>query len=398
METLDNNMEFQQPLYYNAELLGKPTPPIYRANISGKRYYFMIDKKNNMVREGSVTSILGSVMPKNEYLIKWIAELGYDAAMRKVGRSADYGTLEHICLSQYLVHGRFDLGTLPIRIAQYKAQKRIDYDTYFWKDDLAKDMASWDQFCKDHDVRPVAISLMLMSSDLGYAGELDLVCTMTIGTGQNGAILKGDYKVSKDGTVEDKRQRIIALIDWKSGKNGFYAQHEAQLHMYKALWDEYYPNTPIDKVYNWASKAWDESPTYSIKDQTFSPEQYKIPHYVALFDINERTKEEKKFIEVSGILELGKNNNNIRIMNFEERIRKIKKFDPPAEEPEPEPAQVLKELVPELNITEPAVDVIQDLGTPNAEPVTDIPDFINATTMNGKTHRIKELTNLFNTK
>jgi hypothetical protein len=110
---------------------------------------------------------------------------------------------------------------------------------------------------KEHEVRPIAIELVL-TSKMGFASAIDLVCEMTIGTSANGKILKKDIN---NGTC----QRVTAIVDWKSG-NGFYESHAFQLEAYKKLVDEHFPDLNIEKLYNLSPKA--DSLKCEMKDQT----------------------------------------------------------------------------------------------------------------------------------
>ena len=65
---------------------------IRRTNIGKDRYYYFLDEAKNLVKLPSVTTIIDRVIPKDEYLIKWIAELGYEEAKEYTKQAADYGT------------------------------------------------------------------------------------------------------------------------------------------------------------------------------------------------------------------------------------------------------------------------------------------------------------------
>lgn len=313
-----------KPLYINyAKLIHQPRT-LFRQNASGKRYYYYVSDEGEFLSYPSVTSILSATMTTSPWLIKWIAEFGFQEAEKKKNKQADYGTLMHICLSDFLIHKKFDFGTLPARIYTFKQSKHIDYDTTYWAQELEKDIYAFHAFAAQYNVKPLAIGIMLVSNELGFAGELDLVVEMTIGTGQNGKVLKTDIKLDKNSEIViDKRRVITAIMDWKSGRNGFYAQNEAQLHMYKALWDENYPHCKVDALYNWSPKEWNDEPDWNFKDQTASSEGEKIQHYLNIFKIDDAKRKEKIFPEVNGIIELGIMNGNLRTETFEQRAKRL---------------------------------------------------------------------------
>ena len=327
---MNNEFEELHPMFYDTTKLIRQPQIVYRTNDGKQRYYYSISDQGKIVRLPSVTTVLSAVMPKSEYLIKWISDMGKQAAERKMNQAADYGTLMHMCQSQYLLDKKFDMATIPARINTYKISKRIDYDTRFWRYDLEKDMMAFHKFCYDHDIEPIAISLMLMDEEMGIAGELDIAVRMTIGTGENGKINKTDLVYEKDGvTVKtDKRRRITAIIDMKSGRHGFYPTHEAQLKMYEGMWNRKYPENIVDKVFNWSPKDWDTEPGYNLKDQTDSIEGQKIGKYIELFNIDENARTAKRFTHITGLIELGVMNGNVRVEEFGERMRRIHRIQP----------------------------------------------------------------------
>ena len=72
-------------------------------------------------------------------------------------------------------------------------------------------------------------------------------------------------------TLQTKEGRKTAIVDFKSGRNGFSEEHELQLHLYRDMWHENFPEHQIDKVFNFSPKDWrKEKPTYNFKDQTES--------------------------------------------------------------------------------------------------------------------------------
>lgn len=319
---MEKNFEIIEPIYIDKERIPVQPVQVYRTMRGQKRYYYSIDKTGRVLTLPSVTTVLSSVMPTSEFLIKWISDMGKQKAEQRMKEAADYGTLMHICFSDYLLRRTFDIETIPARIDTFKRTNRISYDTRFWRYELEKDMMAFHVYCYVHDVKPVAISIMLMSEKLGIAGEIDVVVDKKIGTGQNGNILKTDITFNKDGSLkEDRTRRVLCIEDWKSGRHGFYPQHEAQLHLYKNLWEDNFPFMPIDRVFNWSPKEWNTEPAYTVKDQTDSREARKIDKYIELFNIDQEEKNEKSYVDVHGTLELGKMNGNIDVLTFEQRAQ-----------------------------------------------------------------------------
>jgi hypothetical protein len=330
------------PLYYDKDVLVKSPEVLYRTQHNGNRYYYTIS--NNIFKKyPSVTTVLDKVMPTSEYLIKWISQYGWEKAQDIKVQKAQYGTLLHILISQYLVDQKFNADALEAVIATYKYSNNISFDTSSWCDELKKDIYAFHVFAAKYEVEPIAISIMLLSDKLKIAGELDMVIKMRVGTGVNGTILKNDIKVDKSGVIkEDKTRVVTAILDIKSGRHGFYPSNEAQLHLYKGMWDENFPHIPIDALYNWAPKSWNEEPDYTLKEQSTSNESKKIQHYIDLFQIDEDNNPRSKSIPViQGTFELGKVNGNLKVKSLDSVLEKSIEFLP--EEPNcTEPVKIFK--------------------------------------------------------
>lgn len=313
-----------KPLLYNHNVLLTDPPIVYRHDVKGWRKYYSINKLLKYIEKSSVTTILDKVMPLPFWLEQWRASYGINKANEIMKQAGFYGTLLHTCLGDYLIAKKFDLSTIPARIRTYVYSNRISFDTWDWDDKLRHDILAFHHFVMHYNVNPLAVELVLISDDKGYGGAIDLVCEMTIGSGENGKILKTDIKFDKNGEIrEDKTRRVIAIIDFKSGRHGFSESNEAQVHMYKNLFTEHYPHVPIEKVFNWAPKDWNKSdaPSYFLKDQTDSPEQFCIEHYVSIFNIKQLHLENNQYHHIDGTLEYGKNNLDtvLRVETFEQR-------------------------------------------------------------------------------
>ena len=360
-----------KPLFYDKEKLIKQPEIIFRSNIGQKRYYYSIDDQGKLKRSPSVTTVISNEMPMSEWLVKWIARWGYERAMEKRDQAGDYGTFFGICGSQYLIDKRFDLATLKPRLDVFKQTQKIDYSTDYWIYRAKEDLYALHCFAVDYDIKPIAIEIMLFSK-LGFAGAIDIVVEMTIGTGQNGRILKTDRKYDKKSgqLIEDKTRRIIAIIDWKTGRHGFFQQNEAQLHFYKILWAENYPHVPVDAIFNWSPKEWSEADTqYNLKEQSNSLESYRIMNYLRNYQISDKSAE-RTFKRIEGVLELGKMNGNLKYESFNERVKRIHKIYP-------EPKEVLTAAPPEqiyetTTVEKPKNTLVDEVNNIFSQPTEEI--------------------------
>jgi hypothetical protein len=266
--------------------LEQPPYALYRVDGGETRWYYREDKD---AYYPSVTSVIGATTPTPYGLLQWMKKHGEEADAER-DKAAAYGTWLHIQIARLLINKSYDMSgiTDSLYMAATDAGVRLDHTD--WVNRGQHDILSFEQFRRDHDVTPTAIEACL-TSDSGYAGAVDLVCTMKIGTGRNGAFLKRD----------NGGQEITAIVDFKSGRKGFYESHEIQLHMYAAMVRENFGIT-ADRLYNWSPSDWRTSPTFKLKDQTESRHAAKIPHLLEIFKIEGRGGPGKR-LSVSGVID-----------------------------------------------------------------------------------------------
>lgn len=285
---------------------------IWQLNSSGHRYYYRYDDNGNPEFFPSVTTVLSQTMPKSKYLFDWILEKGIDEAERYKNERADYGTFMHGEFAKLIIARSYDFDGLKGSLKKYMEQKRLPDDFIYHADELKKDILAFAQFVIDYDVRPLAVEIALVHPFNRYAGMIDLPCTM----------------LSRIGGKE----RITAIIDFKSGRKGFYEEAEIQLHMYREMWDANFDNLKIDKLFNWSPKAWRKRPSYNLKDQTDSPNAKKIPALLHIAAI-EDNKKDNTFTAISGVIDLDTNKrltDNVVSLTLSELV----KSKPIKEEPE----------------------------------------------------------------
>jgi hypothetical protein len=170
-----------------------------------------------------------------------------------------------------------------------------------WLPKIRKDVLAFAQFVRDYNVKPLAIEIGLVHPDYHYAGCIDLPCIMT------------DPKTGK---------QFTAIVDFKSGRKGFYEEHELQLHLYREMWNVNYPETPVARVFNFAPKDWRTKPTYNLKDQTDSVNARKLPYLLALASIEDEKRDNTLTI-VRGVLDIdnGKIADNILTLSLADLIK-----------------------------------------------------------------------------
>lgn len=315
-------------VYFNADALKEPAYRLFQLNSDGHRYYYRFNDAGEPEFYPSVTTLLKQVMPTPPALLDWMIANGKDGSTEKRDLAAAYGTFMHGEFEKLIINRRYDFDSVPAALLAYMERENLPEKVFSeWLPKVRKDVLAFAQFIKDWNVKPLAVEIGLYHPKFHYAGCLDLPCVMT------------DPKTGKSFT---------ALVDFKSGRKGFYEEHELQLHLYKDAWNCWYESMPITRVFNFSPKDWRKAPTYNLKDQTDSVNAKKLPYLLALATIEDEKRDNTLTI-VRGVLDLdkGKISDNILNLSLAELIKtKAAEKDAPeqaAKAPEktdaPEPAK-----------------------------------------------------------
>lgn len=275
--------EEMRAMFFDAESLVEPPYRVWQLNSKGHRYYYRFNEAGEPEFYPSVTTILSQTLPMSPFLLKWITDKGLEEAERYKGERAAYGTYMHKAFEELIINRSYDLDSLKTDLCAYIEANRLPGDFIYYADDLKKDILAFAQFVKDYDVRPYAVEIALVHPWRGYAGLIDMPCSM----------------LAKPGSEE----RINAIVDFKSGRKGFWEENEIQLHLYKDLWNANFENVRIERVFNFAPKDWRKKPTYTLKEQTDSPNAKKIPALLALSQIEDE-KRDDVFTFITGRVDL----------------------------------------------------------------------------------------------
>ena len=312
--------------YFNEDALQEQPEPVYRLDSSGHRYYYTFDESGEPIFYVSVTTLIKQTLPTSPQLIKWIADMGYEESQRYAQERAAYGTFMHSQLAELLIARSYNLNGLKERLKMYIESEQLPGDFINYADDFKKDILAFAQFMKDTDLKPLAIELVLTNPQDGYAGAIDLCAEITI---EEKGFFGETYKTGANAgkPKETKRQRRVrAIIDFKSGRKGFFPEHEVQLLAYKTMWNMHFENYPVEKVYNWSPKDWrGTTPTYNFKDQTDSKNALKLPYLVELARIEDE-KRDNTVVSCAGIIDLDKPDfeGNITELSLAEVVKKRK--------------------------------------------------------------------------
>lgn len=307
--------EEMKTMFFDSAALVEPPYRVFQLNSSGHRYYYKFDDEGNPEFYPSVTTIISQTVPKSKHLIEWIAKTGiHQSESYKMERAA-YGTFMHGIFERLVIERTYNLDNLKNELKLYIQTNSLPDDFIYNADELKKDILAFAQFMIDYDVRPLAVEIALVHPHYKFAGMIDLPCSM----------------LEKIGGIE----RINAIVDFKSGKKGFYEDHEIQLGFYRELWNVNFKNKKIDRIFNFAPKDWRKKPSYSLADQTNSVNIKKVPYLLELAAI-EDSKKSNVFTAISGVINLDGNtdfNENILSLTLSELIKRKQPKDKTPIEP-----------------------------------------------------------------
>lgn len=311
-------------MFFDAQALKHPSAPLYRMDSTNHRYYYRWEGETPVFYT-SVTTMIKNTLPTSPHLIKWLIDKGGDNGHDEAMERAAYGTFLHTQCAELLIGGKYNLDKLSEKLTKFLTGEHLPPDRISWADELKKDVLAFAQFIIDTRVKPLAIEICLYHPTDGYAGAIDLVCELEVEEkGFYGEVyLSGANKGQPKETKQTRR--VIAILDIKSGRKGFYESHEIQLHAYNAMWSAHFPDVKIERLYNWSPKEFrGVTPTYNLKDQTDSNNAQKLKHLVQLAKI-EDSKRRNIITVTSGEIDVLKGlERNISEKTFEQLVSENK--------------------------------------------------------------------------
>jgi hypothetical protein len=303
-------------MYFAPDCLMVTPWPIYRYHYKGDRFYYYLtpevqdydpqDKPPVKFAVGC-TTLTRKTIPADEFLTKWIAEMGYDAAIEYRDLRAKYGSLLHTLIATMLIKRVSNLDTYDEVVRNYCKINGVVTNQAAWVDDLKQDVLAFAQFVKDYNVKPLAIELSLVSPRLGVAGTLDILCEMDYTEkGYYGEVYASGAQ--KGQPKEGKRtRRVLAIVDNKSGRKSTGGVHNAaQLAVLKLLLKDNYPQYADSdiRLYNWHPKDWRTAPDYTLADQTNNFSDKAVGYIIGMYNELYPNVEDKKTLDMFGVVNL----------------------------------------------------------------------------------------------
>lgn len=294
---MSNGFEFftieETQFDYLSEQIHLNAPPVYRVELprADGRFYTMFDEGRPILLTSGTTAITDGYVDKEKdrALMKWRQGLitqGINPDEYTVLRQ-DYGTILHAIYGDLLSGLRIPMGThSECNFEEYLrgiistknlkiSEKSIDYVVNTAVDELRKDIMSFIQWVKDYKVIPLAIEHMGAYPKYKVGSAIDLICSIEISDKQEvetGEVFKrGPRKGEAKTETKVIKRRVIIVVDFKSGKKGFFGAHALQLELYRRIVVEIFGIYELYGVYNFAPADWRTEPSYHFKCQSNNP-------------------------------------------------------------------------------------------------------------------------------
>lgn len=278
---IENNkgitLEEVKAAYFDKDAIITTPTKVYKFEHPAAKFYFTYDmdefKPNFFI---SVSSVLDSQVPMAKEIIEMMVKMGKNAFDEHVRERKMYGMIMDRTFKNLLIKKEVDLMEVPQIVSDFMVEHSLSYNQEWWTEELRKDILSFGNWVYDYNVKPLSIGQLLVSENLGIGGEIDLVCMM-------------NDKGYTDKTPELMRKRVIRIVDFKSGKKGFYDTNILQLGYYKEVWNENFPEYPCDSIANWGGKNWRSEANYEFKVHDSNPVLAKCEYYLELAKIDNIT-------------------------------------------------------------------------------------------------------------
>jgi hypothetical protein len=268
--------ELVLPEFFDADALKTPTKITYRIDNQGERLYARKTDDNELKVVPSVSTILRN-LPTSPHLLKWYGNEfpDYEAAQEYVMQRAEYGTFMHMMFKEILLGNvlMFNAAMLGESFAEYLksiGKKSDAFNLIEVGQDLKQDLWAFVQFCNTYKVKPLAIEYIVFGDK--YGGAIDLICKMTITKTRKVDNLQSERMFAflpEAGEVVEERE-VVAQVDFKSGRKEFYESNQLQLHAYRELWNQEWPQHQIEIIANYGCK------NYRLPVKKSEPYRFKV--------------------------------------------------------------------------------------------------------------------------
>lgn len=251
LKVLNDTDIFQEVVADLVNIEGIASPfRLYRYDKGQDRHYFVSMNEGDAVQPVlSVTSFTQKVLNNAYVLMKWQDNVGgLDVANYIKNMRAEYGTFLHIIFGEIMKTGEYNFDEYKRRAWETAYSMGYKFEAEMWVEDVIEDVIGFITFLIEREVEIMALEFPIADIEIGLGGTMDLICSMKFGT-----------------------KRVNAIVDFKSGRKGFFEGHELQLGVYKLLWNKLYGEVfEISHVFNFAPCGVGAKERYKLKNQTES--------------------------------------------------------------------------------------------------------------------------------
>lgn len=243
------DVEFIQEVIPDMVIDGIESPyRLFRYDKAEDRYYYRF-VGGEAIGYLSMTSYAGMALPTSKFLIDWIADNGQEQSEYIKNERANYGTLTHVILTEIGRSRQGSFDEIKRRAFEEAISLGYKYEAVEWQEGVLNDVISFLFFLKERNAKIIAAEFPICSDKYGLGGCIDWVLEFDFG----------------------RNTRVNAILDYKSGRKGFYDSHIFQLHGYKTVWNDIYGDIfPVTHVFNIApvKNAKTAKTKYKLKNQT----------------------------------------------------------------------------------------------------------------------------------
>ncbi len=247
--TFDHIFLEVSPDYVNLQGIASPYK-LFRYDGGADRYYFVqMSEGGELAPVISVTSLSQKVLNNAAILMKWQDNVGGGEMANYIkNMRAEYGTLVHIIFAEILKTGQFDFDEYRMRAWKTAIDLGYKFEADTWSIDIIDDVVAFMTFLIEKEVEVIGIEFPIADVGLGIGCTLDLICRLKFGT-----------------------KKVNAIVDFKSGRKGFFEGHEYQLGIQRLIWNLNFKSIfDVTHVFNFAPTASLNKEKYKLKNQTDS--------------------------------------------------------------------------------------------------------------------------------
>lgn len=285
-----------------------PNYRVGRVNFEKGRSYIKINEDGTLATPfrlyTSLTTAISASMPTPKQLEDWKFEHGKKESERLMRVAQHYGTLLHLEIAKFCIEKVYDLDGTDAVVENYTSTNNFwEPECGFeWSRKLKQDMMAFMQFSFDYEIVTQGIEVVLLSEQ-GFGTMIDWVGLVTVDEkGEWGEVYKSGERKGEP-KITTKRVQKRAIINFKSGRKGFYDTHGIQIECERQLWEENFPDMPLDMACNWAPADWKTTPGYKLKTWEDSVTREEVNAILTLAEIRYRSRAEKRqYMKMSGVV------------------------------------------------------------------------------------------------